>query len=86
MTTIKPKSAADKDAISALKLAVQNYARSSYNSLFAFGGELMAEADAGIIADVTEALRAVDVDQYGKDANGVDIDAAHDALEMVKPV
>lgn len=84
METIKPKSVHEKDAIDALKSAMNDYCSGHYNRLFAFGGQMMAEVDGAVWHDVNEALQNVEVDEFGRDANGLDIDAAHDALEMVQ--
>lgn len=84
METIRPKSVHEKDAIDALKSATNDYCQHHFNRLFAFGGDMMASVPQSVWDDVNEALQNVEVDDYGRDANGLDIDAAHDALEMVQ--
>jgi hypothetical protein len=84
METIRPKSVREKDAIKALKSATNDYCQHHFNRLFAFGGDMMASVPQSVWDDVNEALQNVEVDEFGRDANGLDIDAAHYALEMVK--
>jgi len=46
----------------------------------------MATAPAGDLAHIRELLEAVEVDEYGRDGNGLDIGAALWMLEKIKGI
>lgn len=81
-----PETVADRDGIAALKLAILENVPGDYSRLFAFGGEMLSEAGKNTIDYVKSKLEAVEVDEYGRDANGIDIAAALRTLECVKAV
>lgn len=83
--TLMPETVAEKDGIAALKSAM-NENSGAYSQLFAFGGQLMAEVDAGTLAMIIADFEAIEADEYGRDENGLDIAAAIRTLEHVKGI
>lgn len=81
----EPETVAEKDGISALKSAYYDYA-ATYPSLFDFQGNLPAKYFKNSLGYIKAKLEAVEVDEFGRDANGVDIAAALMMLEYVEAV
>jgi hypothetical protein len=71
------------DNVLALKAAVDQYCRHLYSDLFA-GGRLREYAPADALTEVRQALIAADVDEFGRDSWGIDIDGAELALSSIK--
>jgi len=83
--TIEPKMAEERDNIRALKSAIINYAYGEYSAFFAMG-DFMKESQIKDIDYTREMIEKVEVDEYGRDANGIDIKGALRALEAVKAI
>ena len=80
--TLEPETVSEKDGITALKLALEEYSR-LYGKFFA-RGKLLNESEH---VDFARAILGdVETDQYGRDANGIDIASALRTLEQVKGV
>jgi hypothetical protein len=73
----------EHDCILALKAAVDQYCRHLYSSLFT-GGKLREYAPADALTEVRQALIADDVDEFGRDSWGINIDGAELALSSVR--
>ena len=82
--TLKPETAAEKDGIKALKLAMNDYAPSRLLRLFSFGGDLLAVKSRVALRCIRAKIEAVKIDEHGRDANGIDIRAATETLNHVK--
>jgi len=82
---LEPETVAEKDGISALKSAMNEYCHGYYTKIFAFGGDMMATASKSILNYILEILKVVEVDEFGRDANGLDIKSAVLVLGHVKP-
>lgn len=83
--TIDPETAAERDAITALKLAVNDYAPEYHAVLFAFGGGLSRRVPKRVIEEVRAKLER-EADEAGRDVNGVDIAAAVRALDAIEGI
>lgn len=78
-----PETCAERDEMSALKLAVERYCRQHYSTLFA-NGLLRDSVSREIFGEVSNALDYIDTDEDGRDPSGINIWAATSALNRVQ--
>jgi hypothetical protein len=83
---LEPETVAEKDGIIALRLAMNDYIPGYSGAIFAFGGDILREAGADQISHVRSALESAEIDDYGRDANGIDIAAALKTLDSIEAV
>lgn len=81
-----PATCAEKDAINALKLAISDHCRWMYGSFFACGKMYATGVNGSDVSDTRTTLAEVEQDENGRDANGIDIEAALTALDYIKAV
>lgn len=78
--TLIPETVAEKDGITALKLALHEY---HYTAFLFASGELMNSEGKYELDELKAKLETVETDDSGRDANGIDIRAALKTLENV---
>jgi hypothetical protein len=83
--TLEPETVAERDGISALKLAIESHVYGYFSAVFA-SGQIVSAANRQELSHIRTLLEADETDQYGRDANGIDIAAALRTLEQVKGV
>ena len=84
---IIPETAAERDSVSALKSAINNYTHGWHSIIFAISGRgMMADAPANDLAHIRELLEAVEVDEFGRDGNGLSVAGIDGALSALREI
>jgi len=82
-----PETCEERDAVKALRSAINDYAHGYHAAVFAFGGDGMNRtAPANEINHIRELLEAVETDESGRDGNGLDIEAALRMLGKIQGI
>ena len=82
---IEPKTCQERDNVKALKLVLDTYEPVHYGGIFVCGF-LLKKLPVSVVKSIQDCLNDVETDDYGRDANGIDIMGALRALNAVKPI